>query len=223
MEEFRVKIDFSYLKKFKVMDKNNNEVGKVIDFSFNKNYNPTKFILGGSLIEELREDLGLKPDDDPIVPVNLINKIDMNEKKAYLSVDKKELKNKLDREALPPTDKLFSQITKCDVYSKDDQKLGKVVDALFSPNDDVSFVLGDSKFVEFLENVGLLGNYDLLLPSKHITEMNMPNQIKIDQSKHDLTVLLNNEKIGEKEIETSKSKNLKNITRYSRPFGVKSV
>jgi sporulation protein YlmC with PRC-barrel domain len=215
MSEFNVKTDFGYLKNFKVYDKDDNELGKVIDFTVDRDYKPRNFILGGSFLEELRESLGLKPDDDPVVKISDITNISLNDNLIKLRATSEEVCTKLDSSAFEKGEMMFSQICKRSVIASDGSSIGRIVDALFSSNNPVSFVLGDSKFVEFLERIGLASNYDLLIPSKNVMSID-DESVKIDKSREELSVLLNNEAVGEREVQTYVNANTEKVARYAR-------
>ncbi|MHA2029867.1 MAG: hypothetical protein ACW99A_17750 [Candidatus Kariarchaeaceae archaeon] len=215
MSAFNVKTDFGYLKNFKVYDKENTELGKIIDFTVDKEYKPRNLILGGSFLEELRESLGLKPDDDPVVKISDITDVSMDEHSIKLRATSEEVCTKLDSSAFESDEKMFSQICKRSVIARDGLSIGRIVDALFVSNNPVSFVLGDSKFVEFLERIGLASNYDMLIPAKNVMSID-DERVKIDKSKDELSVLLNNEAIGEREVQTYVNANTEKMARYTR-------
>ena len=215
MSAFDIKTDFGYLKKFKVYDNEKTELGKVIDFTVDREFKPKNLILGGSFLEELRESLGLKPDDDPVVKISDITGISGNDLTINLNVKSSEIYNKLDSSAFESDELMFSKICKRNVIASDGSAIGKIVDALFESDNPISFVLGDSKFVEFMERIGLASNYDMLIPSKNVMSIDA-DTMTIDKSKDELSVLLNNEAIGEKEVQTYINANSAKMARYTR-------
>ncbi|MHA2251144.1 MAG: PRC-barrel domain-containing protein [Candidatus Kariarchaeaceae archaeon] len=207
-----IQTDFGKLKKFKVFDSDDNEIGSVIDIVFDNQFNLSKFILGGSFIEELKEKIGLKADDDPVVPINTISgRSGGKENQLKLKIQGEDLYSKLDPKAISKDEYVYSKLSKYQVLSKNGEKLGKIVDALIDKNDLVSFVLGDSSLVEFLERIGLMGDYDLLVP---------PSCISSIKEKSIKKLLLKNEEIKNHEIlnysTIAKTKGQAHVSRYTR-------
>jgi sporulation protein YlmC with PRC-barrel domain len=211
------RIDFTQLKKYKVYDVKDKELGKVIDFCFRFDYTLTKFILGGSFVEEFRESLGLKEDDDPVISLENISSIDFDNYKITVNLTEDKIPHKLMEGVLDETEFMFSKFSKLTVVSTDPKKIGKIVDAIFDRDEKIAFVLGDNRFVEFLEKIGVLGNFDLLLPSKNIIEIT-DNEIKIDQSSKDLTLLLDNQRLADHMIANYETADLKYLRPYDRKF-----
>lgn len=195
-----VNIDLHDLSKLKVYDKDEIEAGRIIDFCFTDNYKVSKFILGGSKLEEIKERVGLKVDDDPVISMDCIEEVNLKEKKIRINLSCDELPNKLQKNAFTSDETLFSEIKNITVKSTDGTKIGRVIDALFTEDNDVSFILGENMFVEFLERTGLTGNYDLLLPKQYIKHRD-DNEIIIDKSKDQLKTLLDNKEIQYKTID----------------------
>lgn len=200
MTKLNVNVDLQDLSRMKVYDKDDKEAGRIIDFCITNDYRVSKFILGGSRLEEIKERIGLKPDDDPVISMSCIEEVNLDEKKIRINLSCNELPNKLQENAFTSGETLFSEIKNTTVKSTDGEKIGRVVDALFTEDNDVSFILGDSVFVEFLEKIGLTGNYDLLLPKQYIKHR-ADNEIIIDKSKDQLKTLLDNKEIKYKPID----------------------
>ena len=116
---------------------------------------------------------------------------------------------------------MFSQLCKYDVVSNKGDRIGKIVDALLAKDGSISFVLGERALVEFFEKVGLIGNYDLLIPPKCIAEI-QDQEVRITSSKEELKLLLNNEEISNKEIfnhsTIGHARGLAHVSRYNRNY-----
>lgn len=208
--------DFTDLKNRKVFGSNKKEVGRIIDFVLSDKFEVTKLILGGSRIEELRERLGLKPDDDPVLPVEQLSK-PTSDGHYTLDHDGEKLKSKLEEGVILKSEYVFSDLRKRVVRSTDDSSVGKIVDAIFCEDDSICFVLGDSRFVEFLEKIGVTGNYDLLLPANEISSINEAN-IVINKTKDELKVILDNQNVQGVKVNDYKSAKIaelqSGVTRY---------
>ncbi|MHA2091445.1 MAG: hypothetical protein ACW98K_11345 [Candidatus Kariarchaeaceae archaeon] len=222
MATLGIQTDFGQLRKVKVIDVDGIDVGKVIDFVVDQDFKLSKFILGGSFIEELKERIGLKVDDDPVVSLESIDQTGtpvVNQ--VQLTIKAEELSNKLDPKAIGSDEYVFSQLSKYDVVSNKGDRIGKIVDALLAKDGLTSFVLGERALVEFFERVGLIGNYDLLIPPKCIAKI-QDQEIRITSSKEELKLLLNNEEIGNKEIfnhsTIGHTKGLAHVSRYNRNY-----
>ncbi len=171
---------YSDLRKFTVVDRNGSEVGKPIDIVFETDTDVlTKLILGGSFIEELKEKLGFKEDDDPVVPVETIKGVD--NQIITLNVSKEDLGNKLEKGVFENNELLFSAVSRYTVHASDDEKLGRFIDAIIHVDNSLSFIIGDSMFKEFLEKVGLTPDFDLLVPCTQIKDID-PNSKKVTLS-----------------------------------------
>lgn len=208
--------DFTDLKNRKVFGSNKKEVGRIIDFVLSDKFEVTKLILGGSRIEELRERLGLKPDDDPVLPVEQLGE-PTSDGHYTLDHDGEKLKSKLEEGVILKSEYVFSDLRKRVVRSTDDSSIGKIVDAIFCEDDSICFVLGDSRFVEFLEKIGVAGNYDLLLPANEISSINEGN-IVINKTKDELKVILDNQDVQGIKVNDYKSAKIADlqsgVTRY---------
>ncbi|RMG33659.1 MAG: hypothetical protein D6732_11820 [Methanobacteriota archaeon] len=168
---------FSELKKYTVVDNEGVEVGKPIDIVFEIETDVlTKLILGGSFIEEMRERLGLKEDDDPVVSITDIQKVE--NQTITLNVSKENLGHKLESGAIAQNELLFSVVSKYTVFASDGEKLGRFIDAVIHVDNSLSFIIGDSMFKEFLERVGLTPDFDLLVPCTQIKEI-LPAEKKV--------------------------------------------
>ncbi len=220
MPIFGNRIDFNNLRRRNIQDEENEDIGRIIDFVLTKDYQLSKFILGGSKLEEFKERIGLKIDDDPVVSVNLIEEPkEADNYSSYKINDKGEnLLHKLQEGAIKETELIYSNLSKLPVHSNDGQSVGRIVDAIFCEDSTVCFVIGENPLIEFLEKIGLLGNYDLLLPTSEISEINEKNII-IKKSKEELRVLLNNQEhnhIKVADYKTTQIAKLKSgVTRYS--------
>ena len=171
---------YSDLRKFTVVDRNGSEVGKPIDIVFETDTDVlTKMILGGSFIEELKEKLGFKEDDDPVVPVETIKGVD--NQIITLNVSKEDLGNKLEKGVFENNELLFSAVSRYTVHASDDEKLGRFIDAIIHVDNSLSFIIGDSMFKEFLEKVGLTPDLELLVPCTQIKDID-PNSKKVTLS-----------------------------------------
>jgi sporulation protein YlmC with PRC-barrel domain len=86
---------FSKILRKKITDKNGEHVGRIIDAIVHIDCK-LSFILGGSLFEEIREDLGMIPDLDIFLPCNLIIREDGNT--FHIKSDKSALSKKATRD-----------------------------------------------------------------------------------------------------------------------------
>lgn len=162
---------FSNLKEFKVADTNGDIIGQPIDIVFDTTTDVlTKLIIGGSFIEELKERIGLKPDDDPVVSVDTIESVE--EAIIKLNVSKEKLGNKLQKGIFSKEETIFSEVQKFTVEAADGEKLGRFIDAVIHIDNTLSFIIGDSMFREFLERVGFTPDFDLLVPCTQIKQIN---------------------------------------------------
>ncbi len=180
----------SELKKYRVIDSNGNEVGNPIDVVFDiKKDLATKLVLGGSFIEELKEKLGLKPDDDPVVSLTHIDKV--QNKIIKLNVTAEDLPNKLETDAISKNEQMFSQIKNFVIVDTEGNEIGRPIDIIIHSDNGISFIIGDSIFQEFLEKIGFTPDFDLLLPFHDVQFIDTPSKkIKIKSKKEHLQTIL---------------------------------
>ena len=217
MQLFEQNVDLNELRKYKVFSKNGHLVGSVIDFAFDMNYKLTRFVIGGTIVEELQERLRLKPDDDPVVPISLIDTSEkISDKSFKLLVEEEKLLNKLQKEAFEEGETLFSHIKKTNVVCNDNQKVGNIVDVIVCPDLSLEFIIGENQLVEFMEKIKLMKNYDLLLPSGLI-QTREDRKLVIKKSKQELDVVLNNQlvKLQEKDLDTTSEFSKRPLLRLS--------
>lgn len=179
---------FSELSKFEVKDSENNIIGRVGDLLLDKSdLNVNSLILYGSKLEEKLEALHLRDDVDPIIPINIINRDLIKSAKIQTTITK----DKIDTTYTgwkPPDDLLqFSKLKKTNVVDKNDKIIGRIVDMIFHSKEGYTFVIGGSKFIEFLHRFNLNHNHDLLIPQKYFTKCDY-KQISISVDKTELTI-----------------------------------
>ena len=182
------------LKHYDVYDSNNEKIGNIIDVVFKTgDCSVTKFVIGGSRFEELKEKLGLKPDDDPIVPLDLVEKKDG--KKIFLSVPASELKNKLQEEAIALDEVIFEKFKGKEVISKDGNMVGRVITGIVHSDNKLNFILGDSPVKEFAERIGLTPDIDILVPNHYVAGYK-GEKLMLSVGKEDLITTLGRDILG---------------------------
>ncbi len=197
MFEIDGQISMTALKKKKVIDNKGATVGTIIDAVFDRAWNLHSFIIGGNFWEELRESLGIIEDIDPVVPIETITEISDKEIKLQLTQD--DLKHKLEEGAVPEHSYWYSVLKRKIIKTEDEQKIGKIVNILFLPNNLWGFIIGGSRMEELLESIGLLRDYDFFLPPQHIRKVT-ENEIQIDVKKENLERTLNEKLLSAAEL-----------------------
>ncbi len=210
--------NFSELKKMQVGDSKGHGIGNPIDFAFTKDYKISKFIIGGSMFEELAEKIGLKKDDDPVVSLDLIKDIKGN--KIILKDESKDLPHKLQTSSFSDKESLFSKYRNLPVFTKNGEKVGRVMDAVLHVDNGISFIIGDSAFVEFAEKIGLTPDVDFMFTPKEISKMDSKG-IHLNETKEGLQELLNgidiNKALMSKQASKVASDQLMNMRYYYFP------
>ncbi len=180
------------LKRLKVLDSEEKSVGSIIDLILDASYSPISFVIGGSRWEEWAESLKIRADIDPVVSMDSIAKVDPDA--IRLTASKETLPHKMEESAVPEDAVWLSTLKRRLVVSSDGEKIGKPVDLYLHADMSTSLIVGGLRMEEFWEAIGFAKNLDLLLPTKHISEVGT-DQIKIDVSKAQLGVTLDHEPI----------------------------
>ena len=179
---------FSNLSQFKVEDKDGKALGKPGDALFSKDMKIDSLILFGGLLEEKMEDLGLRENIDPIVPLSAIKSIDEKKRKIVLNVAKKELKTTNADYNAPEGLIQYIKLKKIPIFEKNNEKIGRVIDIFFNEKGGYSFIVGGSALEEFLEKVRIIPDKDLIVPGSSVTEIS--DKIKIKSAKSELITTL---------------------------------
>jgi sporulation protein YlmC with PRC-barrel domain len=189
------------LKNCNIEDKNGVQIGRLLDAVFRldkSGFTLTKFTVGGSRLEEILEDLGLKEDVDPVFPVEVISGV--SPKRIRLNVAKNELKQtSLHKDAIAKDEIKLSEISKFKVLDTDSQHIGNIIDLKFTGKV-ANFIIGDGFMLELLEDAGLRADVDLLLAPEFIQQVE-DNQIKLSRSKVELEEIFDKHLPGFKRID----------------------
>ena len=161
---------FSYLSNFKVVDKNGEEIGRVGDILLDKNsLNINSLIIHGSFLEEKLEDIGVKEDIDPIVPVNLINEVDLINTTIKIGEEKSKLKTT--SKNWTPSDDVYhcSRLRKTPVLDSKKKKIGSIIDIYWQSEENYVLILGGGWLEEFLESIKVFADKDLIVPKANVS------------------------------------------------------
>ncbi|MHA1991801.1 MAG: PRC-barrel domain-containing protein [Candidatus Hodarchaeales archaeon] len=170
---------FSYIGNFKVVDKNNVNVGRIGDALLSKNdLDIDSVLIHGSFVEEKLEDIGVREDIDPIVPVNLISKVDTDKSTITLSEAKENLKTTSKDWSPPDNVYQLSKLRKTPVMDSEGEKVGTIIDVYWESNKNHVLVLGGGWLEEFFESIRMIADKDLLVPSKIISSFSA-DEIKL--------------------------------------------
>lgn len=173
---------FSQLSQFKVEDKNGKNIGKPGDALFTKDFRIDSLILFGGLLEEKMEDLHLRENVDPIVPISVIQTVDETNKKIVLNVAKDELKSTNNSFVAPEGLMQFIKLKKLPIFEKNNEKIGRVVDIFFEKDGKFKLIVGGGALEEFLEKVRVIPDKDLIVPgSSLVGDITDKITIKLDK------------------------------------------
>ena len=179
--------------KFKtVLDANGKKLGRIKNAVINKRTLTVRgFVIKGNIWEEVLEDIGLITDRDPLLPLDLIEKI--TEKNIIINKMKNELKNAMEPTTLTDDEVFFSSFREMPVYDKNGDEFGFIIDIHFNKGT-ISYELGGKKFVEFLkskywtENLLYLTAKEDLLYSNEINGYELQSTIKEMESQTKLNM-----------------------------------
>jgi sporulation protein YlmC with PRC-barrel domain len=181
---------FSYIGNFKVVDKNNVNIGRIGDALLSKNdLDIDSVIIHGSFFEEKLEDIGIREDIDPIVPVNLISNVDTDKSTITLSESKENLKTT--KKDWSPPDNVYqlSKLRKTPVMDNEGEKVGTIIDVYWESNKNYVLVLGGGWLEEFFESIRMIADKDLLVPSKIVSSFSV-DEIKLSVTRKILKTTL---------------------------------
>ena len=180
---------YSQLSRMRVHDVNGNHVGRVIDFTFTYENNKIQLqhlILGDSRIVEFLEKIKIKPDVDPVVPWDSVEKIGKGTTVLKLNVEAEALKKTvIDPDAIPSGVIKMSDFSAKEIVGTDTKKCGKVIDVLFDRTYGTGLVLGGSWLEELLEGLKLISDVDFILPEEAIEKID-EKEVYINLTKEDL-------------------------------------
>jgi sporulation protein YlmC with PRC-barrel domain len=170
-----------------VVDSSGARVGKINDltFVFEGALILKQFILAGSKWEEFLESIKFRPDKDPVLSADLISRIG---DKVQLNTNVNSLKTTLDEGAIGMDEIRWSDLTKMDIFDKDDVKIGRAVDVDFDTDGTACLIVGGGFIEETLEDVGLKADVDILVPSTHVVAIR--DKVVLDVSKEDLKLTM---------------------------------
>lgn len=177
-----------------IIDKNEITIGQIIDFSFNKEYEVTHFILEPKLefIEEVMNELDQKIAF--LIPTQAVMFKEGNNVHIDRPID--QLKQIMDFRI--PNNLCFTRIRNSVVLDSNYDDIGRIIDAVFHTDDKLSFIVGGGTFKEFLKKIGVTPNHHLFLPHRNIVEYKADKFI-LNATKDELEAILNDVIISDSE------------------------
>ncbi|MHA2250918.1 MAG: hypothetical protein ACXAD7_11185 [Candidatus Kariarchaeaceae archaeon] len=179
-------LKFSHVKNCEVCDSTGERIGRLLDAIFkptDEGLLLTKFTIGGSKLEELLEDIGLKPDIDPVFPVDVIDTI--SPKRITLNVKKDELKStEMHDDAIHEDEVKLSGLSKLRLYDNSDEHIGNIIDLKFYDKG-FKFIVGDGMFRELIEDLGWVADVDFLVTPKYIASFDK-KKITLSKSREEM-------------------------------------
>ncbi|MFW9925095.1 MAG: hypothetical protein ACFFDW_17610 [Candidatus Thorarchaeota archaeon] len=174
--------NFKELHDKKVIDKANNNVGFIHDLVFDSKMNLIAFVLKGSPLNELVKKIESKKDVELVIPIDDVESIG---EYIVLSKEKSELKNYLDKNVIPKGSYFYNNLKNMEILDAEDKKIGTIGGLVLLPCREISFLVRGSVLDKIATSLGLLDEWDLLLPVDHITTIT-EKKMKIDLTKDSL-------------------------------------
>jgi sporulation protein YlmC with PRC-barrel domain len=191
------KLNLASLKFKLVVDPNGNKLGRIKDAVVNRHSLSVRgFVIKGSVWEELLENLGIKKDVDPLLPIEIIEKI--SDSNIVINKLSKELQNTMDPSTLTDDEVLFSSFKEMPIFDKNGDEVGFIIDIHFD-NDKIYYQLGGKKFIEFLKSKNWSENLMYLAKKPDFIYSNVINGYELQS-----TI---------KEMEMNAKQNLSNLVR----------
>lgn len=176
---------YSSIRGKEVIDSKGENFGDIRDSIFNISDNKINLeymVVGGGRVEELLEAIKAKPDIDPVIRLDDIDRI---EDRVYLKVLCEGLQKKLDPGVLGETNIKFSHLTDIKVVDADGFKVGFIMDTWYDSDGIMWLVLGGGFFEELLERLHARPDIDLLVPPHYIESVSR-KEIKLNLTKFQL-------------------------------------
>lgn len=189
-----IRCSYNGIKNKQIIDSEGKKVGRIIDAVFNDKLELTKFVIGGSRLEEWLENRGLRPDIDPLVPISTITKV---ADKIHLSVNQDTLKTTIDKEGFAENERKFSQITNYPILDSAKENVGLMKSFCINPDQSIEFVIfGDDLNPRLLEKHTITGLLYAFTNKEMVS--NEGNQFRLSTSldeiehrlKHDINLAL---------------------------------
>ncbi len=161
--------NLSSLKYKRVIDSDGNDIGTIKDAVVNVNsLNVRGFVIHGSRLEELMEDLKLRTDVDPLVLNDSIENFD--NKLISLNVNKEKLSNVMAQGEIKEDEILFSQLRKKPVFSNQNEKVGIFSDIFFDSEGASSYSLGGQVFQKMIKRNNCSKTLNYVVDSSIVTK-----------------------------------------------------
>ena len=177
-----------------IIDKNEIIIGQIIDFSFNKEYEVTYFIMEPKLefIKDVMNEFEQKI--AYLIPTSAVIAKQGNNVQIDKPID--QLTKIMDFKI--PGNLCFTKIRNSTVLDSNYDSIGQIIDAVFHTDDKISFVVGGGGFKEFLKKIGITPNHHLFLPHRNIKEYKA-NKFILNATKDELGTILNDVIISDSE------------------------
>ena len=176
---------YSAIRGKDVVDSKGEKFGEIMDCIFDTSDNKIDLkhlVVGGGMVEEFLESIKAKPDIDPVLNLDDIDRIEDN---VYLNVESDSLKKTLDPGVVNETDMKFSTLSDIKVIDADDFKIGFVIDMWYDSEGEMWLVLGGGFFEELLERIHAQPDIDLLVPPAFIESVDKKS-IKLNRTRFQL-------------------------------------
>lgn len=193
--DYKLEFLFSDLRNFKIVDIDNRELGVPNDVLLSlKDFSINSLILG-------------KGYNKYFIPIPKIKAIDLKSKKIILKESGDEIKNNGKYYTAPEETITYLKLKELPVYSKSNEKIGKIVDIFYPSEEPCQFIIAGSELRELLEKLKIITNLDLLVPEHLISHLS--DKIQLNADKNDLITSLS------KSLRNPKEKIKKDFIQFS--------
>ncbi len=185
--EIREPLCCRLLKNKDVVDSSSKKIGRIDDFTFlfDGELRFSRFMMTGSIWEELLETLHLKPDHDSVFDSSLIKKIDSH---IHLNTTSNKIVTAEGRPVGSEGEIKFSELETLDIIDKDDVKVGRAIDVDFDVDGRASIIAGGGFIEEKLEAIGLKEDIDIIVPSDVIISIRDVIRLSVSRDELDSTL-----------------------------------
>lgn len=181
---------FSELRHFKIIDKNSIVFGTSNDALLSlKDFSIDSLILHKENFGKQLKESNYKQIGKFFIPMSTIERIDSSNKTIMLNESMDSIKYINLNFTTHEETIQYLKLKEIPIYSRSDEKIGKIVDIYYPSEDSCKFIVTTSELREFFEKLHLVQNHDLVV-SEHLIIHLSESKIQVNVEKDDLVTAI---------------------------------